>query len=181
MDLRNLDLTRANFSDGQQQPMNHVSRSSSVRKQKTSRSSSNRGSMGAIPTSAYEATNYSYSTGHITPDSITTSGAATPYTYPHEARSNQISPENQIANGHGLPSGPSGRPSAVSHYSTGSLPHIIGQPSGRGHDIEWLSYHGFPSHDEYGHPQYTSGTVTPQHQKEEMVDFMPMNSFNFPK
>lgn len=136
--------------------------------------------MGAIPTSAYETTNYTYSTGHITPDSITTSGAATPYTYPHDARSNQIASEDQVANGLSLPSGPSGRPSAVSHYSAGSLPHIIGQ-NGRGHDIDWLSHHGFPSQDEHGHSQYNSGMVTPHHQKEEMVDFMPMNSFHFTK
>ena len=181
LDLRNLDLSHANFQDGgQQQPLNHISRSSSVRKQKTSRSSSNRGSMGAIPTSAYEATNYAYSTGHITPDSITTSGAATPYTYPHEARSNQISPENQVALGLGLPPGPGGRPSQVSHYSTGSLPHIMGQPSGRGQDLDWLSNHNFHSQDEFGHPQYHSGTVTPHHQKEEMAEFMPMN-FTLPK
>ena len=182
MDLRNLDLAHANFSDGQQpqlQSMTNVSRSNSIRKQKTSRSSSNRGSMGAIPTTGFESTNYTYSTGHITPDSITTSGAATPYTYPHEARSNQISPENQASNGLSLPSGPGGRPSAVSHYSTGSLPHIIGQPNGRGHDTDWLSHHGFPSQDEYGQPQYHSGTGTPHHVKEEMVDFIPMNSFNF--
>ena len=181
LDLRNLDLAQAAFSDGQQQALNPMSRSNSIRKQKPSRSSSNRGSMGALPTSAYEATNYGYSTGHVTPDSITTSGAATPYTYPHEARSNQISPDNPVSNSMGLPSGQGNRPSIVSNYSTGSLPHILGQPNGRGHDIDWLSHHTFQSQEEFSHPQYNSGTVTPHHQKEDLVYEMPMNTFNFSK
>ena len=188
LDLRSLDLTPSNFPDGQPPALNQLSRSNSLRKQKTSRSSSNRGSMGAVSTSAYETGNYGYSsTGHVTPDSITTSGAATPYTYPHETRSNQISPDtvNQAPNGIGLPAGSGSRPPAMSHFSSGSLPHIMGQPNGRGPEMDWHSYPNFQqSQDEFGNSQYNANTLTPHHQQKDELDFstaIPTNMFQFSK
>ena len=179
LDIRNLDL-QTHFHEAQQQGFEQTHRPDEVRKPKSSRNSSNRGSMGTIPTSTHEAS-YGYSTGHVTPESITTSGAATPYTYPHETRTSQIASEDQLATGLGLPSTRGNRPSMVSSYSTGSLPHIIGHPNGRGHDIDWFASSTFLPTDEYGHAQYHSGTVTPQHSKEELGDFMNPHHLNFSK
>ena len=182
--MRNLDLSQAFSGDMSRPTVTSMSRSNSIKKAKTSRNSSHRGSLGTAPASGFD-TNFSISTGHITPDSITTSGAATPYTYPHETRSNQMSPDgplNRSSSGVNLAVTSGARPSVSSHYSTGSLPQIVGQPNGRGNEVDWQNYPNFQSQDDFGHNQYHTGSMTP-HQVKGDLDFstIPHNLFNFSK
>ena len=150
-----------------------VSRASSVKRAKASTgTASNRTSLGIVNTSGYESASYAYSTGHVTPDSITSSGAATPYQYSHESRSNQLSPNgtfNSPVNGTSLtfPSVSSAPP--TSNHIPGSLPHIRG-----GADFDWGQ---FSSNDDYGNGTYHSGTNTPHRIKSEH-DF---TSFQMPE
>ena len=177
LDLHGLDL-QSRFADapqGFEQPARH----DESRKPKTSRNSSDRTSMGAIPASTFESNGFGFSTGHVTPDSVNTSGAATPFAYHHESRSHQLSPEDQLAIGSGLPA--HGRPALATSYSTGSLPRILGQPNGRGIDLDWTAHSQFMSHDDYGYAQYHSGSVTPQHTKEELAEFLNQPNLTFPK
>lgn len=174
LDLRSLDLSQHNYAEGQASIYNRLSQSGSIKKVKKSSNGSNRGSMVGVNTSAYDPANYQYSTGHVTPDSITTSGAATPYTYPHEARSNQISPDGSFNNTtNGLPLGVGAISRAPQHYANGSLPHIV--PNGRANDFDWSSYQ-LPSHDDYGNVQYHSGTNTPHRQIKPDLDFSDLTS-----
>lgn len=149
---------------------NQDSQSSSIKKSKRSTGShSNRASLGLVNTSGYDATSYGYVSGHVTPDSATTSGAATPYTYMHESRSNQISPSGayNIANGSDMGFNGVSRAPTSSNYSNGSLPHIAGQRGG--HDIDW-PFSNYNPNDDYGNTQYHSGTNTPIHRIKSETD-----------
>ena len=159
---------------------NQVSRSSSIKKSKRSTGShSNRASLGLVNTSGYDTTSYGYVSGHVTPDSATTSGAATPYTYLHESRSNQISPSGayNTVNGSDMGFGGVSRAPTSSNYSNGSLPHIAGQRGG--HDIDWPFSSNYNSNDDYGNIQYHSGTTTPQRIKSE-ADLSSMQMGDYP-
>ena len=139
-----------------------VSRPNSIKKSKRSTGSrSNRASLGIVNPSGFDPTSYGYVSGHVTPDSATTSGAATPFTYLHDSRSNQISPSGAFstANGSDMGFGGASRAPSSSNYSNGSLPHIAGQRGG--HDIDWHSFAPYSSHDTYSNMQYPSGTNTP--------------------
>lgn len=160
--------SRSHYADSSGQ----VSRANSVKKSKGSTgTASNRTSLGMVNTSGYESANYAYSAGHITPDSVTSSGAATPYQYTHESRPNQLSPNgtfNSPVNGTSLAySTVSSAPPTSSHVQ-GTLPHIRG-----GADFDWTP---FNSHDDYGNGHYHSGTNTPHRIKSEH-DF---TAFNIP-
>lgn len=184
LDLRALELGHASFGDSQRPSVTSMSRSNSVQKHKSSRNSSHRGSLGNAPTSSYDPA-MPYTNGHVTPDSITTSGAATPYTYPQESRSNQISPDGPIsraANGISLGLPAASRPTAPNHYSTGSLPHIVGQTNGRGTDLDWQSYSGL-TQDDFSNSQYNVGPMTGHSQVKQEIDFSGLNQnmFNFNK
>ena len=117
-------------------------------------------------TTAVYPTTYEYSsTGHITPESITSSGAATPYQYPHEARG-QLSPTGPVTENN--------FPSNSRQHTSGNLfqalPRIFGQTPGHGQDMDWnpLAY-GTP--DEYGQSHYYSGTNTPLQRTKSDSDF----------
>ena len=157
-----------------QEPLaNQVTRSNGMRKVNNGiAASSQRGSTTSLNTSAFDPANSTFSTGHVTPDSVTTSGAATPYTYPHEAaRSNLNSPADASFN-HGMGIGLGGsRMQSGSGYSSGALPHIVGQPNGRTHDLDWSSLHHYSGHDEFGNGQYHSGASTPHHNFKQEVEF----------
>ena len=159
-DINSLNLGQSQYVESP----NQLSRSNSDKKSKRSTGSvSNRTSLRLVNPSAYDPTGFGYASGHVTPDSATTSGAATPYTYLHESRSNQISPNevyNPAARGDMGFGGVSGAPPS-SNYSNGTLPHIAGQRGG--HDIDWSSFSNFNSNDDYGHTQFHSGTNTPLH------------------
>ena len=154
-DFNTLTLNQANYGG----TSNQVSRSSSLtRSGRNTGSQSNRPSIGMTSTSGYE------STGHITPDSITTSGAATPYNFPHEQRTSQF-PENgsfpHTSNGD-LTFTPANRPPTSTAFGpNGSLPHIVGQDHGRGYSTDWHTVHHFNQHEDYGNGHQHSGASTP--------------------
>lgn len=162
-DITDLSLGQSQYTQSSDQ----TSRPSSVKKSKRSTAShSNRTSLGMVNTSGYDPS-YGYISGAVTPDSATESGAATPYTYMHESRSNQISPSGAYNTANGGDMGFNGvsRAPTSSIYSNGALPHIAGQRGG--HDIDWSSFSNYGSNDDYGNTQYHSGTNTPHRIKSE--------------
>lgn len=179
-DISNLTIAGSSH-DQYNDSSGQVSRANSVKDSKrSSGTASNRTSLGMVNTAGYESGNYAYSTGHITPDSITSSGAATPFQYTHESRSNQLSPNgpfNSPVNGMGLgfPSVSSAPP--TSNHAHGSLPHIAGQGHGRGAiDYDWSQ---FSTNDEYNNGHYHSGTNTPLRIKSEH-DFTTFSMPDYP-
>ena len=177
--LNGMHLSQQYGENGKQ-----VSRPNSVKESKPSNSSrSNRASLGIV-NPAYDPTSYGYGSGHVTPDSATTSGAATPFTYLHDSRSNQISPSGAFNTGNGSDMGFSGsnRGPSSSNYTNGSLPHIAGQRGG--HDIDWPSYGPYNSNDDYSNiQQFHSGTNTPSTAQRIKSDpdltNIPMEEFSF--
>ena len=108
---------------------------------------------------------FSFSTGQATPDSLTTSGAATPYSYPHDGRLpfSPDGPYNPTSNGSALDLNTINRPHSGPGFMNSSHPQIIGSGNGSRHDIHDMSHlfpgHGhddfnqnFPSHSEESHP-----------------------------
>ncbi|KAF6224765.1 hypothetical protein HO133_009959 [Letharia lupina] len=176
-DINTLNLGQSQYVESSDQ----VSRSNSIKKSKRSTGShSNRASLGLVNTSGYDPTSYGYVSGHVTPDSATTSGAATPYTYLHESRSNQISPSGaySTANGSDMVFAGVSRAPTSSNYNNGSLPHIAGQRSG--HDIDWPSFSNYNSNDDYGNTQYHSGTNTPLHPIKSEADLHNIQIGDYP-
>lgn len=169
-DINALNLGQSQYAECS----NQISRSNSVKKSKRSTAShSNRASLGMVNTSGYDPASYGYVSGAVTPDSATTSGAATPYTYLHDSRSNQISPGGAYNTANGSDIGFNGvsRVPTSSLYSHGSLPHIAGQKGG--HDIDW-SFAPYNSNDDYGNTHYHSGTNTPLHRIKSEADLSNM-------
>ena len=175
-DFNALDLGQSSYVES----ANQISRSNSIKKSKRSTGShSNRASLGLVNTGGYDATSYGYVSGHVTPDSATTSGAATPYTYMHESRSNQISPSGaySIVNGNDMGFNGVSRAPTSSNYSNGTLPHIAGQ---RGGDMDWPFFSNNNPNDDYGNTQYHSGTNTPIHRIKSETDLhMPTGDFSY--
>lgn len=159
LDMGNLHLSRQQFLDGENEKQ--VSRPNSIKESKRSTGSrSNRASLGMVNTAGFDTTSYGYASGHVTPDSATTSGAATPFTYLNDARSNQISPIGAFSatNGNDMGFGGPSRAPSSSNYSNGALPHIAGQ---RGGPFDWNSFGPYNSSDDYSNIHYPSGTNTP--------------------
>ncbi|KAI4163300.1 MAG: hypothetical protein LQ342_003035 [Letrouitia transgressa] len=101
---------------------------------------------------------FSFSTGQVTPDSLTTSGAATPYSFHHDGRL-PFSPEgayNATNSGSTLDIGTMSRPHSGPAFINQSHPHIMGSNNGSRPDLHEMS-NLFPgqSHDEY-HQHYAS-------------------------
>ena len=162
-DITTLNLGQRQYGDNS----NQVSRSNSYKKSKSSTgSTSNRASLGMVSTAVYPPTTYEYSsTGHITPESITSSGAATPYQYPHESRS-QLSPTGPVTE--------TNFPSTSRQHASGNLfqglPRIFGQTHSNGHEIDW-NHLTYGTSDEYGQSHYYSGTNTPLQRTKSDSDF----------
>ncbi len=170
-DMNNLTLNQSNYGSAS----NQVSRANSVtRSQRRSGSQSNRASLGMMSASGYESAGYAHSTGHITPDSITTSGAATPYTYQHEPRTSQLHENGAFFT-------VSSRPPTSSNYSHAPLPHIVGQEHGRSYNMDWHQFHQYNSHDDYVNGQSHSGANTPLERDKPNPDFsnLPLSSFSY--
>ena len=166
--LAAMDIGQPSYE--RQEPLaNQVTRTNGIRKVTGLGTPSNRGSTSSLNT--FDPNNSAFSTGHVTPDSVTTSGAATPYTYPHEARSNLNSPADAtFSHTMGLGLGNS-RLSAGSSYTNGSLPHIVSQSSGRGSEIDWSHFQAYSSSEDFGGGQYHSGTNTPHHNFKNDAEF----------
>ena len=175
-DINTLTLNQHNYGG----PSNQVSRSNSVTQPKRgTESQSNRASLGMMTTSSYESGNYATSTGHVTPDSITTSGAATPYTFHHELRPTQLPESGSFPqSSHADLSFPaSSRPPTSSHYAT--TPHIVTQEYGREYSSDWQNYPPHNTHDEYGNEQHHSGTHTPLERDKPATDYTGVTLPNY--
>ena len=178
-DFNNLNLGQSSYVDS----TNQISRSDSIKKSKRdSGSHSNRASLGLVSTPAgYDPTSCVYVSGHVTPESATTSGAATPYTYQYDSRSNQISPNGayNAMNGRDMGFGGMSRAPTSTNYVTGVLPHIAGQRGG--HEMDWHFPSNFNSNDDYGNTQYHSGTNTPIHPIKSEGDLasLPMGEYTY--
>ncbi len=118
----------------------------------------NRGPSGGPTSSGFDPLGYPNPTGHITPESVTTSGAATPYPYPQESRSNQFSADgnfNHASNGPPLDLNGTSRAPSGSSYPSGSLPQIVESSQGHRNDLDWLFPSG--SQGELSSHQFQSG------------------------
>ena len=162
-DISSLTLNQSNSGGAS----NQVSRANSVTHgTRNTGSESQRTSFGMISPSGYDSAGYAQSTGHVTPDSITTSGAATPYTYPHESRTNQLSDNATFTQSpNGDPSfSASSRPAASSIYGFGPLPQIVNNENGRGYAATWPQPSLYGLHDDYEslHQSGTNPSAEPQ-------------------
>ena len=143
INLGALEFPQATF-DRQEPLANHVTRTNEMRKVM----GSNRGSASSLNLD-------NFSTGHVTPDSVTTSGAATPYTYPHD-RSALHSPADATFN-HVV----NMNPRYSNGYTNGTLPHIAGA---RGDHYDWSGFQNYPPQDDFTTANaYHSGSSTPHH------------------
>lgn len=136
-----LDVDQQTYSERPQSIARHLSHPNDSKKKKLTIQPphSTRGSLGSV----YDSS--AYSTGHVTPDSVTTSGVATPYGYPLEARSTPLSPDAPF--NHSLGLNGVGRGPTSSHYHNNSLPQIVGHPNGRGQDPEWPPFNAYSNED----------------------------------
>ena len=165
---------------------NLVSRPKSIngirKRTRSTGSRSNRASLGLVNTQqGYDPANYGYVSGHVTPDSSTTSGAATPYTFQFESRSNQISPTApyHAVNGRDMTFNGVSRAPTSSNFNNGALPHIA---QGRGgHELDWPSFPDFNSHDNYGNVHYNSPVTTPIHpvKSEGELSGLPLGDYSY--
>ena len=146
-DFNALELGSPSFVEGQQPLPNRESCSNSVRRPSTSSAGGPLGNLYvAAAASSYDPTSLNYS-GQITPDSITTSGAATPYQYPHELRASQFSSDTSFAQGI-----PVSLAQSVPGGFGAPLPHIVGSSHDRGNDLDWSIYFPAPGLDHCAHP-----------------------------
>lgn len=147
-DFNALQISTPAYSEGQQPLPNQESCSNYVRRPSTSGVGGQPSNLYVSAPSSYDPTGLYYS-GQITPDSITTSGAATPYQYPHELRANQFSSDTSYAPGipvlaaHSMPSG-FGAP----------VPHIVGSSHDPGNDLDWSTFFPARGLDHYFQPSY---------------------------
>ena len=136
------------YPEGQQPLVKQESCSNDVRRPSTSGVGGQPSTLYVSAPSSYDLGGLNYS-GQITPDSITTSGAATPYQYPHELRASQFSSDTSFAPGvpvlaaHSMPSG-----------FAAPIPHILGSSHDRGNDLDWSMYFPAPGLDPYSQPTY---------------------------
>lgn len=148
-DLSALKLGASGCSDESQPVSSCASRSGSVKV-----SSGNYGGSGS--SSSYDPIAYVYSGGQITPESVTTSGAVTPFHYLQETRPSQFLPSDISFNEniHGSGVDPNSRTPTGSAYPIGSLPQILESGNGRGTDTGWPPLFHSNTLEGYGNPQF---------------------------
>ncbi len=167
--ISTLGLGTAAYQEELQSFSARASRASSVKRSSNgmtinSRTGSGPGSVGG-PDSAF-----SYSTGQVTPDSLTTSGAATPYSIPHDGRL-PFSPDGNYHTNGGSGMDLSRPQSGPSHMAS-NHPHIMGSSNGSRHELNDLA-HLFPNgHDDF-HQHY------PAHH-EDTNPIKPEPEFHYP-
>lgn len=138
-----------------------ISRASSVKRTTQGTVSSNKGNHSAPNSASLDGSGF-YSAGQATPDSLTTSGAATPFNYSNDPRSNQLSPNttiNSSMNGLSLDLNSLSRSLANPNYSSGTLPHIVEGSRDRSGDFDWSSLQSLDANEEYTTSQYHSQTA----------------------
>ncbi len=115
----------------------------------------NRAPSGVPTSSGFDTSGYPNPTGHITPDSVTTSGAATPYPYSQDPRPNQFSPDGAFNHGQSLDLNGTSRPPPGSGYPSGSLPQIVESSQGHRNDLDL--YFPLGSQGDFGNHPIQSG------------------------
>lgn len=179
--LSNTDLAQPSFSEAQRPQSNHISRANSVKGPSKSTSSGNRGSYTAPNSAGLDSAGFSYSGGQATPDSLTTSGAATPFNYSNDPRSNPLSPHssmNQSLTGLSLDLNSITRSLSGPNYSSGALPHIVEASHDRTGGVDWSLPHLDGSED-YSTAQYHNHT-TGHHQTIKPDPHYSAGTFNMP-
>ena len=167
--LNNLRSGQPSYSEEHHGLPSSMSQSNKVNQASHQLSTGNRGPTGGPTSAGFDASGFSNPTGHITPESVTTSGAATPYPYPQDSRPNQFSPDgsfNHASNGQSLDLNGTSRPPPVPGYPSGPLPQIVESSQGHRNDLDWF----FPSgtQGEFSNHQIQSGIENPhQHVKSE--------------
>lgn len=175
-DLSTLGLGPSGYSDESQSLSSRASRSSSVKRPSNGGLVGNRTNYGSSSSSSYDTASYTYSGGQITPDSITTSGAATPFPYPQDGRPNQFASDtsfNQAS--HGPAVDLSSRASTGSSFPGGSLPQILESSHNRVNDMDWYSLFQSNAH-EYGNAQFHPSIEGAHHNIKSESEF-PNGSF----
>lgn len=175
-DLRNSSYNR-------QPASNQISRASSVKRTTQGTVSSNKGNHSAPNSASLDGSGF-YSGGQATPDSLTTSGAATPFNYPNDPRSNQLSPHTTIhssMNGLSLDLNSISRSLANPSYSSGPLPHIVEASHDRSGEFDWSTLQHLDGNEEYTTSQYHSNAGGHhQHIKPEPGNYHS-GAFNLPQ
>ena len=158
LSLSNLRLGQPSYSEEQHGLPSSMSQPSNVNQASHPLNTSGRGPTGAPTSAGFDTSGFSNPTGHITPESVTTSGAATPYPYPQDSRPTQFSsdgPFNHTSNGQSLDLSGTSRPPPGSGYPGGSLPQIVESSQGHRNDLDWFFPSG--SQGEFGNHQVQSG------------------------
>ena len=176
------DLAQPIFSETQRPRSTQISRASSVKVTSKGTASSNRGSYTAPNSAGLDGAGFPYSGGQGTPDSLTTSGAATPFNYSSDHRSNQLSPHSSIhqsLNGLSLDLNSITRSLSGPSYSSGGLPHIVEASHDRTGDLDWSLSH-LEGNDDYSttaYPNHPSG----HHQPIKPEPQYSAGAFNMPQ
>lgn len=159
-ELSDLDVGHSGLSEGQPVNSNQLSRASSVKGIGKGTPASNRGNYTAPNSAGFDSAGFSYSGGQATPDSLTTSGAATPFNYQNDPRTNQLSPNTHMNHSmNGLDLNSISRSLTGPSYSAGTLPHIVGQSHDRPNDMGWPLEHA-EEHDDYAGGHYNGNGNT---------------------
>ncbi|KAI4138785.1 MAG: hypothetical protein L6R39_006606 [Caloplaca ligustica] len=149
--LSNLGLGTgtAAYQEELQSFSNRASRASSIKRSSNGLTVSSRTTSGPSSITGADS-GFSYSNGQATPDSMTTSGAATPYSIPHDGRI-PFSPDGNYhaTNGSNLDLHNMSRPHSGPAYTASNHPHIISPANGSRHDLD-LSLFSNNAHDDYG-------------------------------
>lgn len=158
-DLSALRIGASRYSHESQPISSRASRSNSVKGPSESQSNY-RGSSA----SSYDPIGYVYSGGRLTPDSVITSGAVTPFHYLQENRPGQFTtteiPFIESIHVPGLEV--SIRPPTDSSYASGSLPHILESGNGRSTDIDWPPLFQSDTHENYGNAPFNANMSSAQ-------------------
>ncbi|KAL9026497.1 MAG: hypothetical protein Q9196_004846 [Gyalolechia fulgens] len=146
--LSNLGLGTAAYQEELQSLSNPASRANSIKRSSNGMAMSARTTSGPSSVAGPDST-FAYSTGQVTPDSLTTSGAATPYSIQHECRL-PFSPDGtyHTNNGSGLDLNSISRPHSGPAYTASNDPHIMGSANGSRNDLD-LSLFSTNAHDDF--------------------------------
>ncbi|KAI4244163.1 MAG: hypothetical protein L6R40_003147 [Gallowayella cf. fulva] len=158
--LGSLGLGTAAYQEELQNFSARASRANSIKRSSNgmtinSRTGSGPNSVGG-PDSAF-----SYSTGQVTPDSLTTSGAATPYSVHQDGRL-PFSPNGNYhsTSDSGLELNNISRPHSGPAHMAGNHPHIMGSANGSRQDLDLTNLFPSNGHDDFqqqypAHPEET--------------------------
>ncbi|KAL8785664.1 MAG: hypothetical protein Q9213_003223 [Squamulea squamosa] len=173
--LSNLGLGTAAYHEELHNLSAQASRANSIKRSSNGITINSRTGSGPSSVGGHDSA-FSYSTGQVTPDSLTTSGAATPYSIQHDARL-PFSPDGNYHTGNGSGMDLS-RPHSGPAHITSSHPHIMGSANGSRHELNDIS-HLFSTngHDDFSQQYPTHHDDTHHHMKSEADFHYPYSSF----